>query len=109
VKAAQSSAAQCLVPGQRSAGLMMTGPGWRSFTAAGFGGKYPGDYDAELSLMARITRDVGAGWVTSLCFGGNGPVIGGFEHASSARRGRRRRTRLLQGPFTADDFHGLHS
>ena len=74
--------------------LMMTGPGLALF----YGGLVRRKNTLAIMmqsfmLMAVIT----VLWALvgySLCFGGNGPVIGGFEHAFLARRGRRAESRL---------------
>src|SRR5947209_15580707 len=81
VKAAQSSADNAWMLVSAALVLMMTGPGLALF----YGGLVRRKNTLAImmqsfALMALIT----VMWALvgySLCFGGNGPVIGGFEHA----------------------------
>ncbi len=81
VKAAQSSADNAWMLASAALVLMMTGPGLALF----YGGLVRRKNTLAImmqsfALMALIT----VMWALvgySLCFGGNGPVIGGFEHA----------------------------
>src|ERR1700731_469897 len=81
VTAAQSSADNAWMLVSAALVLMMTGPGLALFYGGVVGGqKTLAIMMQSFALMALIT----VMWALvgySLCFGGNGPVIGGFEHA----------------------------
>src|ERR1700731_2349530 len=81
VTAAQSSADNAWMLVSAALVLMMTGPGLALFYGGVVGGqKTLAIMMQSFALMALIT----VMWALvgySLCFGGNGPLIGGFEHA----------------------------
>src|ERR1700720_3250653 len=81
VTAAQSSADNAWMLVSAALVLMMTGPGLAIFYGGLVGGKKsPGNKLVNFPFMAVVT----VMWALvgyRLCFGGNGPVIGGFEHA----------------------------